>query len=417
MGAVRVEMLGHLRIVEPEAGVDEQINVAGRSHQIWELVVYLILHRDREVGIQELIDKLCPEMDSDDPNATIKNRVSRARGMLGKLGLSDAKNLIRCSNGRYRWVRETALDLDEFERLAGNGDPGAGVGRGMEAVRLYGGDFIPGLAYHTWTASLSAYYHALLVKLALRLLNRLEELGRWNDLEVLARRAFEIDPSVEKFSIYLMRAFTESGFAQKALDHFAQVRQSMMDQYGVAPSPELELAYRETLKKLYGGRLTKSEVRAFLKADDPAGAFYCDCSTFREIVQVNARSMSRSRSDSQLLIITLDAEADAIPERLAMLMKRMELAVSRTLRSGDPFTKLNTCRLLALLPGASPENSLKVVDRISGSFRRLCPKSGAHFSYDFFDLGDLDILAGDGDAGEGRTGESITGPQEGALTK
>ena len=386
---IQIEMLGHLRITEPETGVDMQVNVSGRGHQIWELVVYLILHRDREVGVQELIDKLCPEIDSDDPNATIKNRVSRARNMLEKMGLSDAKNLIRGSNGSYCWAREVALDLDEFERLADGGDDAA---NGLEALRVYKGDFIPGLAYHTWTTTLNSYYHALLVKLALRSLKYFEEADRWSDLGEAAHLAFELDPTVEEFSIYLMRYYTENGLAQKALDHFAAVRQNMMDQHGVAPSPELELAYSETLKKMYGGRLTKSEVRSFLKETDSTGAFYCDCSTFREIVQVNARSMARSHADSQLLVISLDAEEMRTPEKLALQMKRMEEVISRTLRGGDPFTKISAYRFLALLPGSSQENGFKVSDRISNRFRELYPHSGGHFTYDFYDLASLEIL-------------------------
>ena len=388
MGTIHIEMLGHLRILEPETGVDETINVAGRGRQIWELIIYLILHRNRGITAQELIDKLCPELDSDNPNDTLKNRVSRARSTLDRLGLSDARNLIRCTNGLYRWApgRETVLDLDEFERLAAveGLDPTAAAERGLQAIRLYRGDFVPALAYNTWTAPLSAYYHTTLVKLALRSLKQLYELNRWDDVEELAHRAFELDLSVEEFSIHLMRAFTENGLAQKALDHFAYVRQSMMEQYGVTPSAELELARTEALKRLYGGRLTKPELQAFLSERDTDGAFCCDCATFREVVWVNARHMARSKSSSQLLVITLETGEDS--EKLAIQMKRMETVVSRTLRVGDSFTKLSACRILALLPGAAPENGSAVVDRLSAGFRRMYPRSGGNFQYDLYDL-------------------------------
>ena len=390
---IQVEMLGHLRISEPETGVDAQINVAGRGHQIWELIVYLILHRDRTVSVHELVDKFCAESDGDSPADTIKNRISRARAMLSRLGLSDAKSLIRCTDGHYFWGREITLDLDELERLATEDvrDPNAVGDLGLRAVSLYGGHFIPALSY-PWAAPLSAYYHSLFVKLALRALQHLEGLGRWNDLGHLANRAFDLDPSVEEFSVALIHFFAAKGLPQKAQEHFAQVRRSMMEQYGVSPSPELELAYLEAMKPLYGGRLTKPALQSFFKENHAPGAFYCDCNTFREVTLLCARIAQDGQPESQLLAITLEMSDPHALGLLSAHMEQIESVLCGALRQGDAYTKLSTDRLLVLLPDTSPGDVLKVADRILARFHNLYPGAGARFRYNIYDLASLELV-------------------------
>ena len=199
-----------------------------------------------------------------------------------------------------------------------------------------------------------------------------------------------MDLSIEEFSVYLMRALIESGSPQRAIDHFTYASNALTEQYGVSPSQEMQLMHAEALARLYGSQLTKGELQEFLSEGAVEGAYYCDCGVFRELVRVNARSLARSAAESQLLIVTLQ-ETDSA-EKTAVQMKRMEDVVTRSLRTGDPFTKLSTARLLILLPGASPENGRMIADRIAACFRRSYPRVGANFRYDLYDIASLDII-------------------------
>ena len=228
------------------------------------------------------------------------------------------------------------------------------------------------------------------MEIALAAAKTLNASNRWSELERLARRGYEVDISVEEFSVYLMRALIESGSPQRAIDHFAYVSTALSEQYGVTPSQEMQLMHAEALARLYGSQLTKGELQEFLSEGAAEGAYYCDCGVFRELVRVNARSLTRNGAESQLLILTL--QDVAVAEKAAVQMKRMEEVVTRSLRTGDPFTKLSTSRLLVLLPGASPENGRMIADRIANSFRRTYPRAGANFRYDLYDIASLEII-------------------------
>lgn len=395
MTTIHVEMLGGFSIYE-EGSTGTQINVAGRARQIWSLVAYLILHRVKGVSAQELIDVLWPDAERENPVGTLKNNISRARTALEKLGLPDAKELIQCKGGFYYWAPDcvTTLDAEEFEQQAeASGeetDPAEAVEKAKSALALYKGDFLPTLSYGSWTTPLSAWYRTVCIKMCRQAANQLKELGRYEELVQLARRAFEIDPSVEEFSVHLMRSLMETGDPKQALSHYTHVKRLFMDNYGASPSPELELAQNEAVQMLYGQDMTKSELTSFLQEQDlDAGAFYCECSIFREIVQLYARSMKRTGRSCQILVISLERPESA--EKQALQIKWLEQVLSQALRGGDPYTKVSTTRMLVLLPGATTENGKLVIDRIMDRLRVNYPRSGLKLNWRIYDLGTLNI--------------------------
>ena len=53
---IRVTMLGKFTIFGPGLVRPRVISLNGRSKRLWTLVAYLILHRDRGVPAEELLD-------------------------------------------------------------------------------------------------------------------------------------------------------------------------------------------------------------------------------------------------------------------------------------------------------------------------------------------------------------------------
>lgn len=115
-----VTMLGKFTLKQEGMEVPHVVSLTGRSRRLWTLTAYLILHRDRGVSAQELIDLLWPEAENDNPLSTLQNNVSRARAALAELGFTHAKVIIHNEKGYYRWApdRETQLDVEQFETLA-----------------------------------------------------------------------------------------------------------------------------------------------------------------------------------------------------------------------------------------------------------------------------------------------------------
>ena len=79
---------------------------AGRIHQVWNLLEYLIVNREREVSRDELSEILWDEEECENPQNALKNLVYRARGVLSDAGIGAARDLVIYHRGSYRWYGE-----------------------------------------------------------------------------------------------------------------------------------------------------------------------------------------------------------------------------------------------------------------------------------------------------------------------
>ena len=150
---IRATMLGRFALQQTGMKEPRMVSLAGRSGRLWTLVAYLILHRDRGIPAQELIDLLWPDGSGSNPASTLQNNASRARNAMATLGFSDTKGMIRYENGLYRWVpgTDTWLDVDVFEDLARRAletsDPEELRTLGREAADRPGVDFSAGCTH------------------------------------------------------------------------------------------------------------------------------------------------------------------------------------------------------------------------------------------------------------------------------
>ena len=164
---IDVTMFGKFTLKQEGMEVPHAVSLTGRSRRLWTLTAYLILHRNRGVSAQELIDLLWPEAENDNPLSTLQNNVSRARAALAELGFTHAKVIIHNEKGYYRWApdRETQLDVEQFETLAkaalAEEDMEKSVALAQEAVALYTGDFLTESAAEFWCINLNTYYRSL----------------------------------------------------------------------------------------------------------------------------------------------------------------------------------------------------------------------------------------------------------------
>lgn len=207
---IRATMLGRFALQQTGMKEPRMVSLAGRSGRLWTLVAYLILHRDRGIPAQELIDLLWPDGSGNNPASTLQNNASRARNAMATLDFSDTKGMIRYENGLYRWVpgTDTWLDVDVFEDLARRAletsDPEELRTLGREAADLYQGDFLPDAADELWCADLHAYYRSLFVRLFRRLVQELMRTQEYAEAAALCAQAVHLDPLSEEFNLLLM---------------------------------------------------------------------------------------------------------------------------------------------------------------------------------------------------------------------
>lgn len=367
---IHVTMLGKFTLWEEGMAKPCEVSLTGRSRRLWILVAYLILHRDRGVPAQELIDLLWPDASSGNPVSTLQNNASRARSALTDSGFSDARRLVACEDGLYRWApdRETELDSDIFERLARQAlskkTPQDGLPPALEAVQMYHGDLLSESAAEFWCGSISTYYRSLYIRLCRAAVSWLMEAGRMVDAERLCSDVLQLDPAAEEFSVCLMRALIMNRNPKKALEHYEHTRQLYQESFGVVPGAQMEAEKTEAIRMIYGHEIGEQELGAFLSvSEEEGGAFYCDNGVFREIVKLQLREMRRSRGHAQILLVQLNRD-DLSLERQAVLMKQLENTLASALRAGDPFTRMGISRYMVLLMGATRENAQIVSERI-----------------------------------------------------
>ena len=137
---IRATMLGRFALQQTGMKEPRMVSLAGRSGRLWTLVAYLILHRDRGIPAQELIDLLWPDGSGNNPASTLQNNASRARNAMATLGFSDTKGMIRYENGLYRRGpgTDTWLDVDVFEDLARRARRSSGHWAGRPPICIRG---------------------------------------------------------------------------------------------------------------------------------------------------------------------------------------------------------------------------------------------------------------------------------------
>ena len=79
------------------------------SNKLNRLLIYILLHRDRDLSHQELIDTFWQEEHSRNPEGALKNLVYRLRSELRVFGTQE---LILTLPGAYRWNPEVRLQTD-----------------------------------------------------------------------------------------------------------------------------------------------------------------------------------------------------------------------------------------------------------------------------------------------------------------
>ena len=377
---IRATMLGRFALQQTGMKEPRMVSLAGRSGRLWTLVAYLILHRDRGIPAQELIDLLWPDGSGSNPASTLQNNASRARNAMATLGFSDTKGMIRYENGLYRWVpgTDTWLDVDVFEDLARRAletsDPEELRTLGREAADLYQGDFLPDVADELWCADLHAYYRSLFVRLFRRLVQELMRTQEYAEAAALCAQAVHLDPLSEEFNLLLMQNLTRSHQAQQALDHYEALQKLYQESYGLTPSPELEAARLTASQELYGGGMGPAALETFLLAGDgESRALACDNGTFREIVLLYLRSMRRDPDlKAQLLMLCLEGW-EAQPEKNAVYMQQAACAPATPSLRLAPGNTGYCCRA----PGRRP-----IAPSLSGSSRRctsVLPKAAPFF--------------------------------------
>ena len=378
---LHISMLGGFTLRQGEQFIDDSSN---RMRKVWLLLAYLIYSRSSHTTQEHYLALLqgAKGGEAEDLSGRLKALFYRARAMLDQVAPDAGHKLIIRKNGTYCWNTEfpITLDIEEFDRLrtAPAADDEDRLELNLQALALYQGDFLPKLSMEHWVMPISAYYHQAFLDTASQTLSLLEARSCWEEAAALCRRALKIEPYSEAVYQHLMRSLLALEDRAGAVAAYEQMSEVLFDTFGVMPSDESRLLYREATKQANTHSVTIGAVKDQLREPAQAkGAMFCEYDFFRLLYQVQARSIIRSGEVIHIALLSVHGlfGKELSRRSLDTAVENLKELILGNLRQGDVVSQCSMSQLVIMLPQANYENSCAVCQRIIKAFNRQYPHS------------------------------------------
>jgi predicted ATPase/DNA-binding SARP family transcriptional activator len=239
---VDFRLLGVLEVVGDDG---REVAVSGRQRALLGL---LLLRANEPVSSEVLVEQLWGEAPPATALEMLRNQVAALRRVLGGAGRLETRA------GGYRLkVSEGERDVDRFEALLAAGrecldsDPRAAAEAFREALSLWRGPALADLAYESFAQTeVGRLEERRLVAFEGRVEAELA-LGRHADLVAELEAAVKQEPLRERLQGQLMLALYRCGRQAEALAAYRHVRETLVEQLGLEPSPELRQLHQAIL--------------------------------------------------------------------------------------------------------------------------------------------------------------------------
>lgn len=384
---VAVTLLGGFTIDVNGTVFTDEVN---RSQKLWNVLCYLIVHRERNVPQAEFIEQFWPDENSSNPVNALKTLLYRVRAMLEPLFGPDLDPIVS-QRGSYSWNRSIVCDVDtdRFEALCQRAQDARlsdekRLAVYREADRLYRGDFLPKLSGSLWTIPLSAHFRSLYLKMVKDYAALLDALEAFEEMTAVCTRASTIEQLDEEIHILIVRSLLRQGKDSAALAHYEAATDLLYRNLGVRPSEELRALYTEIMSVEKGLETDLEVIQNDLRetASRP-GAFVCEYGFFQEAYRLEARRAARSGMSVHIGLITVSLPDGGVPPLnvLSATMDQLLEVLVGSLRRGDVVSKYSGAQFVVMLPAANFENSSVILERIVSSFYRQHRRNFLKLSY------------------------------------
>lgn len=376
---IKIHTLGEFSISYGDVTISDYDN---RSKKIWLLLEFLISFHSKEISLSALIDLLWPEESSSiDPENALKTILHRTRALLDTLNYKENKLIIR-RRDTIAWNNEIPFEIDaelfeEYCMTASASDicDEKKIYYYNLAFQLYRGDYLTKSSDETWAIPLTTYYHSLYLKSIYELVEILLRYTRFHDIITYCSAASIIDPCDEKIHYYLILALYRTGKHNAALEQYQHVIDMLYNDFGLNPSKELISLYTEIMNEERAPEMDLNLIQENLKEENAQKkAYYCNTVIFKNLYQIESRSIARSGLSVYLCLITLTSKDPSNKQSLPNAMAKMHNVISSSLRCGDVFTRYSVNQYLIMLPTANYENCIKIGERILKSYDKMKPQ-------------------------------------------
>jgi LuxR family transcriptional regulator, maltose regulon positive regulatory protein len=229
----------------------------GRNGKVLAILKYLLVHRDRQVARDHLMEWLWPESSLKKARASLNVAICTLRRLLSECSV-DLQNYLLLEEGYYRLcpILRVATDVEEFDRRYEQGrrlektNRIEGAVEYERAIELYRGEYLLDDLYEDWTMvereRLSNTYMDMLERLVVyyKQTQQLQESIR------ICYRILERDRSHENSHLLLAEAYTLLGSYGRALRQYRLFKGILKSTHGTEPSVETEERFEKVLGRL-----------------------------------------------------------------------------------------------------------------------------------------------------------------------
>ena len=248
--SMSVSMLGSFRVMLNEHVV-ESFN-SGRGRAVFQ---YLIVHRDRPVPREVLMERFWPEVAPEAARNSLNVAVHHARQAFR--ALTEAP-IILYKDGAYSLNPDLRLWVDfvSFERhvqharkLEAEGLSGEACAAYEAALGLYQDDFLVDEPYEEWTVLTRERLRIMYLDAVDRLSQLYMSQGRYGPAASLCQLILAQDNCREDAHARLMRCYSRQGQLALAIRQYQVCVQTLATELNIAPSPMIETLYEQIRRR------------------------------------------------------------------------------------------------------------------------------------------------------------------------
>ncbi len=387
MDQIKIRMLGRFEILVNDKRIDDQLS---KSKKGCTLIQYLLINRQEAVPYTQLYEILWPNEESANPESALKTLVSRMRVILSNCspGLGECINTVR---GAYRWVSLPGCEIDmfEFERIAQALRETKELTpetreQFQRIIDLYMGDLLPGNSQENWVVSRSVYLQNLYISTVYLFLDLLKETQDYEKIIRICRLALEVNAFDERLHLMLMDALVKTNRNNEAFMQYKHATNLHFRYLGVKPPEGIQEFYKQIIQtgRVLDGNLDSIR-NELIDTDSAQGAFVCEYAVFKEIYNLQVRSLERSNTTMFLgLVMVSSIDGQPIdPIKLDDVMTLLQDVLRKGLRRGDTITHYTASQFALLLPIKSYDNGKMIIERIKRRFYKEYVNSSIVLNY------------------------------------
>jgi ATP/maltotriose-dependent transcriptional regulator MalT/DNA-binding SARP family transcriptional activator len=236
---------------------DRRIPIAGRQ---WAgnrpklLLKSIVVHGGRDIPKDILIEDLWPDSDAEAAAKNFKVTLHRLRKILepelnrelGSAYLHLKDNHVSLDPALCRIDAEDFLALvKEVRKTADRGSPEELIGRCVQAVALYGGEFLPEEPYLPWAEMKRTLLRETYLELLLKMVDLYSARNRLERAVDCCKQMLQTDPTSDPACQRLMELYRRQGRRAAALKVYEAFKTYLISDIGVDPDPETTAMYRK----------------------------------------------------------------------------------------------------------------------------------------------------------------------------